>query len=72
MIPLEQKVSRISAVIYSAISVGFSLIFLLITMLNDVVYTLVARVGGGIWVFILAMIITMPLVIPRVRKKYMG
>ncbi|MBU7005732.1 hypothetical protein Ga0451573_000639 [Peptococcaceae bacterium DYL19] len=31
---------------------------------------MIARFGETIWVFILAMIITMPAIIPLIKKKY--
>lgn len=64
----EQKVARVSAVIYLGISAGLALIFFAVTTLGK--YPPVARFGGALWVFILTMIITMPVIIPRVKKKY--
>jgi len=47
-------------------SMVLALVFFLVTG----EYDSTARYGGTIWVFILSMIITMPLVIPWIKKKY--
>ena len=60
------KVSVISAFWYAGISLVLALVFFLVTG----EYDSTARYGGTIWVFILSMIITMPLVIPWIKKKY--
>lgn len=62
----EHKVSVVSAYIYTGISLALALAFFLMTDGHD----RVARYGGSIWVFILSMIITMPLIIPWIKKKY--
>ena len=64
----EGKVTKISAAWYLGISGGLALLFYYVTTLKD--YPAVARFGGTVWVFILTIIITMPVVIPRVKKKY--
>ncbi|MEW8958959.1 MAG: hypothetical protein AB2448_07590 [Moorella sp. (in: firmicutes)] len=69
---LERKAARQAAIIYTGISLTLALIFLLITFFNGKSYTAVAQIGGTIWVFILSMIITMPIVIPYVKKRVMG
>ncbi|PRR69511.1 hypothetical protein [Neomoorella humiferrea] len=69
---LEAKTAKQAAIIYTGISLALALIFLLITFFNGKSYTAVARIGGTIWVFILSMIITMPIVIPYVKKRVMG
>ncbi|MHB8172678.1 MAG: hypothetical protein ACYDG6_14300 [Thermincolia bacterium] len=67
---MEDKIARISALFYTAISLGFSAVFLAATYLTGKDYTAVTRWGGFFWVFILGLIITMPIVIPYVKKKY--
>jgi len=62
----ESKVSVISAFWYTGISLALALAFFIATG----GYDRVARYGGSIWVFILSMIITMPLIIPWVKKKH--
>ncbi|RJQ31290.1 MAG: hypothetical protein C4589_01945 [Peptococcaceae bacterium] len=61
--------ARYSALIYTSISLAIAVIFLLATFTTGFFYPPVARLGGAVWVFILSMIITMPLVIPYVKKK---
>ena len=62
-----KNVGLVSAVIYTGASMVIAAIFLLATLART--YTLVERVGGTLWVFILSMIILMPIVTPRVKKK---
>ncbi|MCO1601943.1 hypothetical protein [Desulfosporosinus nitroreducens] len=69
---LESKAARQASVVYIALSLTITLIFLAITLVNGNAYTSVARVGGMIWVFILSMIVFMPIVIPVVKKRIMG
>ena len=69
---LEDRVARRSMLIYTGVSVTMSLLFLAATFLTGKSYTAVSRVGGMIWVFILSMIISMPIVIPKIRKKALG
>ncbi len=63
-------VGLVSALIYTGISLVLAGLFFIITLLGD--YTWVARIGGAAWVFLLAMIILMPLVTPRVKKRLEG
>ncbi|MDN5344292.1 MAG: hypothetical protein PWQ18_403 [Clostridia bacterium] len=72
MTELEAKATRQAAVIYTGISLGMALFFLALTFLTGKTYTPVARVGGAVWVFILTMIVTMPIVIPAVKNRVMG
>ncbi|MBC7347715.1 MAG: hypothetical protein H5U00_09755 [Clostridia bacterium] len=67
--PDEAATARKSALIYLVISFGAALVFLLATLVTGKDYTPVARVGGAAWVFLLTMIITMPLVIPAMKKR---
>ncbi len=62
-----RNVALISAFVYSGISLVVSGLFFIMTLLGS--YSWVARVGGAAWVFLLAMIVLMPLVIPAVRKR---
>ena len=64
---VEGAIARRSALIYLPISVGAALLFLLAATLGD--EPLVARIGGTIWVAILSLIVTMPIVIGRVKKR---
>ena len=62
-----KNVGIVSALIYTAISVAASGVFLLATLAGD--YTPVERIGGSLWVFILSMIILMPIVTPVVKRR---
>lgn len=57
---------KMSAVIYTGISAALAFAFWLATG-DTAKYTAVARYGGAVWVFLLSMIVTMPLVTGRVR-----
>ncbi|MHB8841887.1 MAG: hypothetical protein ACYC56_08910 [Candidatus Aquicultor sp.] len=67
---MNNKIARVSALVYTALSLGFSAIFVVATYLTGEDYPPVARWGGSIWVFVLALIITMPIVIPYIKKRY--
>ncbi|MBI2873854.1 MAG: hypothetical protein HYY09_02095 [Firmicutes bacterium] len=69
---MEPSWTRLSALIYTGFSTAAALLFLGATLVIGREYTLVARIGGTLWVFILSMIISMPIVIPAVRKQYSG
>ncbi len=62
---------RISAVIYTGVSLSAALAFFLVTLLAGD-YGWVARVGGAAWIFLLSMIILMPTVTPWVRGRLGG
>ena len=65
---VEKQVAQKSALIYIPISLGAALLFLLIsTFAGD--YPLVARVGGMVWVALLSLIVSMPIVISKVKKS---
>jgi hypothetical protein len=63
-----KNVGLISALIYTGISLTAAGVFLGITLAGN--YTWVARIGGTAWVFLLAMIVLMPVVMPLVKKRY--
>ena len=68
---VEKEVAQKSALIYIPISLGTALLFLLAaTLTGD--YPLVARVGGTVWVATLSLIVSMPIVISRVKKQFLG
>ncbi|WP_027355551.1 hypothetical protein [Desulfofundulus thermocisternus] len=62
--------TRVSAWIYTGISLAAAFLFLLATYATGISYPAVARIGGAVWVFILSMIITMPVVISHVNKRH--
>ncbi len=63
-----RSVGFVSALIYTSISVTAAALFLTVTMMGE--YTLVARLGGAGWVFLLSMIILMPVVTSTVKRRY--
>lgn len=65
---VEGEVARRSALIYLPISFGAAFLFLVAANLVGG-YPLVAKIGGMIWVGLLSLIVSMPIVISRVKKK---
>lgn len=68
----ETTAARWAMLIYTTLSLVVAFFFLIMTLVNGNTYSIVARVGGMIWVFILSMIFFMPIVIPAVKKRIMG
>ena len=67
---VEKAVARKSALIYLPISIGAALLFLVAASAGG--YPTVARIGGTIWVGLLSLIVSMPIVISRVKKQARG
>ena len=67
--PVEKEIARRSARIYLPISLGAALLFFLATALVGG-YPPVARFGGMAWVALLSLIVSMPVVISRVKKNW--
>ncbi len=65
-----KSVGLVSAIIYTGASMVAAAVFLLATLTGT--YTIVERVGGTLWVFLLSMIILMPIVTPRIKRKLGG
>jgi len=65
---IEKEVARKSALIYLPISIGVALLFLAAAGAGD--YTTVARIGGTVWVGLLSLIISMPIVTSRVKQQW--
>ena len=65
---VEKAVAQKSAWIYLPISLGSAFLFLLVASLTGN-YTLVARLGGTLWVGLLSLIVSMPIVISLVKKQ---
>ncbi len=63
---MEQKAKRMAFWIYMAVSAGLAIIFIL---LAGGKVTPVERFGGAAWVFLLALIVTMPIFIPWAKKR---
>lgn len=68
---VEEEVAQRSVLIYLPISIGSALLFLLAATLSGN-YPLVARIGGTVWVGLLSLIVSMPIVISRVKKQIHG
>jgi len=64
----EKEVARKSALIYLPISIGAALLFLLAASLFGN-YPLVAKIGGTVWVGLLSLIVSMPIVTSRVKRQ---
>ena len=67
---IEKAVAHRSALIYLPISIGSALLFLLAASAGG--YPAVARLGGTVWVGLLSLIVSMPIVISRVKKQLRG
>ncbi len=65
---VESEIARKSALIYLPLSAGIALAFLLIANLIGN-YPLVAKIGGAVWVAILSLIVSMPIVTSQVKRK---
>ena len=64
----EGQMARKSALIYIPISVGSALLFLIASTFTGN-YPLVARIGGTVWVALLSLIVSMPIVISKIKKS---
>ena len=65
---VEKEVARKSALIYLPIAIGAALLFLVAASLfGD--YPLVAKIGGTVWVGLLSLIVSMPIVTSRVKRQ---
>ena len=65
---VEKQVAQKSAFIYISISVGLALLFFLVSTFTGN-YPVVARIGGKVWVALLSLIVSMPVVISRIKKS---
>ena len=65
---VEREVARKSALIYLPISIGVALLFLLAASLVGG-YPPVAKIGGAVWVGLLSLIVSMPIVTARVKRQ---
>lgn len=64
---MDSKIARRSALLYLPVSLGMALAFLLAASLAGG-YPLVARIGGTVWVGLLSLIVSMPLITARVKR----
>lgn len=68
---VDQDIARRSARLYLPLSLGTgALFYLAATLTAD--HTLVARMGGAVWVTLLSLIVSMPIVTSRVKKSSRG
>ena len=68
---VEKEIARKSARMYLPISIGSAVLFLVLSSLSGN-YPLVARIGGSLWVGLLSLIVSMPIVISRVKRQAQG
>ncbi len=64
---IDQRISRRSAMIYLPIALGMVALFLVAATLIGG-YPPVATLGGSVWVGLLSLIVSMPLVTARVKR----
>jgi hypothetical protein len=64
---IDKAIARKSALIYLPISIGAALLFFLAANVGG--YAPVAQIGGAFWVWLLSLIVSMPIVITRVKKQ---
>lgn len=65
---VEKGVARRSALIYLPVSLGIALLFFVAASLVGG-YPTVAKIGGMVWVGLLSLIVSMPVVTGRVKKN---
>jgi hypothetical protein len=65
---VESEITRRSLSIYLPISITAALLFLIAASVTGD-YPTVARAGGAVWVGVLSLIVSMPLVTARVKKR---
>lgn len=68
---MEKQVSRRSASIYIPIALCTALVFLLAASMFGS-YPVVAKIGGTVWVGLLSLIVSMPIVTARVKQYMRG
>ena len=68
---LEKEVARRSALMYIPVSFGAASLFYLAASLVGG-YPPVARIGGMVWVGLLSLIVSMPIITSRVKRQARG
>ncbi|MFA5837206.1 MAG: hypothetical protein WC837_09655 [Bellilinea sp.] len=68
---LDKEIARKSAIVYLAITAIMALLFFVVTGLMGT-YPMVARIGGVMWISLLTLIVSMPLVITSMKKRIKG
>ena len=65
---VDKRVVRVSALLYTGISLGVVGLFLILVRLVGG-YPPAAIYGGAVWSFLLSMIVTMPVVTASVKRR---
>lgn len=65
---IEKEVARRSAWIYLPISLGAAILFFLVASQVGG-YPAVAKIGGMVWVGLLSLIVSMPIVVSRIKRQ---
>ena len=68
---MDQAIGRKSAFIYLPITALTVLLFLAATQWIGT-YSATERIGGAVWISLLMLIVSMPVVISKVKKKLKG
>jgi len=68
---IEKDAARRSAWIYIPISLGAAILFFLVAGLVGG-YPPVAKIGGMVWVGLLSLIVSMPIVVSRIKRQARG
>jgi uncharacterized membrane protein YhaH (DUF805 family) len=66
---MSTNAARKAFLIYFGVSLAIAILFLAITFVTNQDYLPAARYGGAVWVLILSLIVTMPIVIPAVKRR---
>lgn len=68
---LDKEIARKSANVYVVITLFVAAAFFIVATILGT-FSLVARIGGVVWVSLLTMIVSMPIVISATKKKLKG
>lgn len=68
---MDTQIARIALATYGGLSLAAAGAFFIATSLLGG-YPIVARIGGSAWILALTLIVTMPLVMPRVKSRVDG
>ena len=66
---MNKKTAKIAFWTYTLISLAVAALFVILSLGVEGL-TIVERIGGAAWVYLLAIIVLMPIVIPWAKKKY--
>ncbi len=68
---VDKRMARVSALWYTSISLAVVALFLILVKVVGG-YPPAAKYGGAVWSFLLSMIVSMPLVTARVKRRAKG